>query len=144
MGKLTAQTIKTLTKPGMYADGDTLFFRIAPGGSRQWVQRSVIRRKRTNRGLGAYPLVTSGRGQREGLRESTDWHGKGKILVIVRKREQQPPTFGEAVEQVICTQSRAMERRRTDGGTMAEQYAGLRLPVDWNTSRCLTLSLGTS
>ena len=117
MGKLTVQTLKTLHKPGMYSDGGTLFFRIAPGGSRQWVQRAVIRRKRTNRGLGAYPLVTLAKARVKAF-ENRQLARQGEDPVIVRKREHQPPTFGEAVEQVIVLN----QGRWKDGGRTAEQW----------------------
>ena len=117
MGKLTVQTLKTLTKPGMYADGDTLFFRIAPGGSRQWVQRSVIRGRRTNRGLGSYPLVTLAKARVKAF-ENRQLARQGEDPVIVRKREQEPPTFGEAVEAVIALN----QGRWKDGGRTAEQW----------------------
>ena len=46
MGKLTAKGIQTLTEPGRYGDGGTLFLCVAPGGSKSWVQRVTIDGKR--------------------------------------------------------------------------------------------------
>ena len=42
----------------MYGDGNTLFLRIAPGGSKQWVQRLTIHGKRRDIGLGGVSWVT--------------------------------------------------------------------------------------
>ena len=50
--------MRTLTAPGRYADGNTLCLNIAPGGSKQSVQRLTIGRKRHDIGLGGYPLVS--------------------------------------------------------------------------------------
>lgn len=55
--KLTAVGIKALTKPGRYGDGDGLYLRVAPGGSRQWVLRVVHAGQRRDIGLGGYPRV---------------------------------------------------------------------------------------
>ena len=58
MGKLTANQLKTLAKPGRYGDGGGLYFRVAPGGSTQWIQRIRINGKRTDKGLGSFPLIS--------------------------------------------------------------------------------------
>ena len=58
MGKLTVNQVKALEKPGLYGDGGTLYLRVAPGGSKQWIQRIVIDGKRHDMGLGGFPLVT--------------------------------------------------------------------------------------
>ena len=42
MGNLTAVKVKSITKPGRYGDGGTLFLSVAPGGSKSWVQRVTI------------------------------------------------------------------------------------------------------
>ena len=39
--RLTARRVETAKEPGMYADGGSLYMRIAPGGSKQWVFRYV-------------------------------------------------------------------------------------------------------
>lgn len=52
--KLTDSKVKALTKPGVYGDGDLLYLRVHPGGSRSWLfiyRRNGIRREL---GLGSY------------------------------------------------------------------------------------------
>ena len=56
--RLTVRQVRALNRPGRYADGGTLFLRVAPGGSRQWVQRLYIRGKRCDVGLGSAELVS--------------------------------------------------------------------------------------
>ena len=58
MSKLSKTKIAKLTKPGLHADGDTLFLNIAKGGTRSWIQRLTVGGKRRDLGLGPYPLVT--------------------------------------------------------------------------------------
>lgn len=55
---LTALAVKAATEPGKYFDGNGLYLRIDPNGSRFWVQRIVIRGKRREMGLGSADLVT--------------------------------------------------------------------------------------
>lgn len=55
---LTALAVKAATDPGKYFDGNGLYLRIDPNGSRFWVQRIVIRGKRREMGLGSADLVT--------------------------------------------------------------------------------------
>ena len=48
---LTTGKIKALKTPGWYAVDTTLYLRVAPGGSKQFVQRLVVRGKRIDMGL---------------------------------------------------------------------------------------------
>lgn len=56
---LTAASVKNFAQPGKYHDGEGvgLFLLVKPSGAKSWVQR-VIRSKRREIGLGAYPLVS--------------------------------------------------------------------------------------
>ena len=59
MGKLTAATVKAISKPGRYGDGDTLFLNVAEGGTKSWVQRLKVKHgDRRNLGLGSFPLIS--------------------------------------------------------------------------------------
>jgi integrase len=50
--------VRTAQEPGKYFDGNGLYLRIDPNGSRFWVQRIVIRGKRCEMGLGSPSLVS--------------------------------------------------------------------------------------
>ena len=98
MGKLTIAKCKSITKPGMHGDGDTLFLRIAPGGSRQWVQRLTIHGKRRDLGLGGWPLLS--------LAEARVRAFENRKLAridggdpLAAKRKAKMPTFREAAEK---------------------------------------------
>ena len=56
--KLTARFVETINEPGKYYDGNGLFLRIYPAGSRNWVQRVTIRGKRKELGLGNANLIS--------------------------------------------------------------------------------------
>ena len=58
MARLTERKIESITKPGRYGDGHCLFLRVAPGGSKQWVQRLTIHGVRRDIGLGGWPVLS--------------------------------------------------------------------------------------
>ena len=53
---LSAQTVRAAKEPGKYFDGNGLYLRVDPNGSRFWVQRIVVRGKRREIGLVARAL----------------------------------------------------------------------------------------
>ena len=55
---LTVAKAKSLSEPGLYRADPTLYLRIAPAGSKSWVQRLTIDGRRHDLGPGGFPLVT--------------------------------------------------------------------------------------
>jgi len=53
---LSARRVETEKRPGMYADGNGLYLRVAPGGAKSWIYRYQIAGARRDMGLG--PLHT--------------------------------------------------------------------------------------
>ena len=51
--KTSLKIVETINKPGKYYDGNGLFLRVYPAGSRNWVQRVTFKGKRKELGLGA-------------------------------------------------------------------------------------------
>ena len=110
MAKLTMLKCKAALKPGLHPDGGTLYLRVAPGGSRSWIQRLVIQGKRSDIGLGAFPLVSLAEA-REAAFDNRRLARRGGDPVAGR-REAKVPTFREAVEKTI----EAMRARWRKGG----------------------------
>ena len=98
-GRMTAAMVKALSSPGMYGDGETLYLRIAPGGSKSWIQRLVIKGKRYDIGLGGYPLVTLAEA-REAAYENRRLARCGGDPLAERRRAA-VPTFAEAADATI-------------------------------------------
>ena len=61
---LNAKTIATLTKPGTYADGGGLSFRIDDRGYRRWIWRGRVNGKAIVRG--GWGVILPSRSQRPG------------------------------------------------------------------------------
>ena len=55
---LTPAFIRNVSQAGRYCDGQGLYLDVRPTGSRGWIQRLTIRGRRTEVGLGGFPLVS--------------------------------------------------------------------------------------
>ena len=94
MGRLTVAKMRSLSKPGRYGDGGTLFLNVAPGGSKSWVQRLTIDGKRRDIGLGGFPLVTFAEA-REASFDNRRQARRGEDP-LAEKHRTKAPTFREA------------------------------------------------
>ena len=98
-GKLSDRKVKALREPGRYGDGATLYLVVAPGGSKQWVQRLTVRGKQTDIGLGGYPVV--------GLRDAREKAHANRTQAqsgadpLLEKRRAAVPTFRNLAAQHI-------------------------------------------
>ena len=123
MERLTVATVRSLSVPGRYAAGPTLYLRIAPGGTKSWVQRLTIDGRRHDIGLGGWPLVT--------LAEAREQAFDNRRLVrhggnpLGDKRKAKTPTFREASGRALeANRGRWRNRKTVDNwrATM-ERYA---------------------
>ncbi|UOK70429.1 tyrosine-type recombinase/integrase [Ancylobacter polymorphus] len=100
--KLTESGIRTLTKPGVYGDGDGLWLRIQKGGSRNWIfiwRRGSERREIGLGGHGAGTAPVSLKLAREKANAIREALARGED-----PRPRQPKkelTFAEAMEAVL-------------------------------------------
>ena len=97
MAKLTAAKVKKISDPGMYGDGGTLYLRVAPGGSKSWIQRLTIDGKRHDIGLGGYPLISLAEARDKAFENRKAARGGGDPLA--EKRKARTPTFREAAQK---------------------------------------------
>ena len=97
--ELTATEIKSINREGIYRAGPTLYLRIAPGGSKSWVQRLTIHGKRHDMGLGGYPQVNLASARKLAFQNrELAWAG-GDPLAL--KRKSKLPTFKQAAEKAF-------------------------------------------
>ena len=99
--RLSAARVRALKAPGRYADGGTLYLNVAPGGSKQWVQRLTIDGKRHDIGLGGYPLVSLAEAREKAFLNRRSARAGGDPLAEKRaaKRRRAMPSFREAAEK---------------------------------------------
>ena len=101
MGKLTVARVKSLSEPGRYGDGGTLFLNVAPGGSKSWIQRLTIDGKRRDIGLGGFPLVSLAEARDKAFENRKLARASGDPLAA--KRRVKEPTFREAATRAFET-----------------------------------------
>ncbi|MBB4002631.1 tyrosine-type recombinase/integrase [Aurantimonas endophytica] len=107
--KLADSNLKSLTKAGVYSDGDGLYLRVRPGGSKQWIfiyRRGGVRKEI---GLGGYGQGTApvslklarekAEAVRDKLARGEDPRGGRKAAVPSRKTL---PTFRECMDATIA------------------------------------------
>ena len=140
MGKLTVLKAKAMTKVGLHADGGTLFLRVAPGGSRQWIQRISINRKRHDLGLGSFPHVSLQQARERAFANKTAVLN-GKDILSERRKQQAMLTFEQATERYHDeNQEGWRDNYRKKWGSALYKYAMPRLghvPVDQITSQAV-------
>ena len=98
MGKLSAARVKALTGRGRYSDGDGLYLNIAKGGSKSWVLRITIDRRRRDLGLGSVKSVSlvEARNRAHDLRVAVAQDRDP----IAEQRRGDIPTFSDAAKAV--------------------------------------------
>ena len=99
MGKLTVVRVRTLSGPGLYGDGGTLYLNVAPGGSKSWIQRLTIHGKRHDIGLGGFPLVSLKEARERAFANRKLARDGGDPLAL--KRRPEVPTFREAAARAL-------------------------------------------
>ncbi len=97
MGTLTVARAKSLSEPGLYRADPTLYLRIAPGGSKSWVQRLTIEGRRHDLGLGGFPLVTLAEARAKAYDNRRLARSGGDPLAA--KRRAKTPTFRQAASR---------------------------------------------
>lgn len=96
---LSALAVKNATEPGKYFDGHGLYLRVDANGSRFWVQRIVIRGKRSELGLGSAALVTLAEARAKAL-ENRKLARAGGDPLQAKREAQAILTFEEAARKV--------------------------------------------
>ena len=94
MGKLTATTVRTASRPGLHGDGATLYLAIAPGGSKSWIQRVTVHGRRRDIGLGGYPAVSLAKARHRAMANRVAI--ADGIDPLAEKRRANTPTFRAA------------------------------------------------
>lgn len=98
--RLSAAKVRQATEAGKYFDGNGLFLRVEPSGSKRWVQRLTIHGKQREIGLGSADLVPLAEA-REAALENKRLARAGGDPLAAKRIKVTLPTFNEAVQKVI-------------------------------------------
>ena len=96
---LSPAFVRNVSLAGRYCDGQGLYLDVRLTGSRGWIQRLTIRGRRTELGLGGFPLVSLKEAREKAFanrklaREGGDPRAK-------KRRSQSMPTFADATRTV--------------------------------------------
>jgi len=96
---LSAAFVRTVTAPGKYTDGHGLFLKVDASGAKRWVQRIVIRGKRSEIGMGSASLVSLAE-VREAALENRKMARAGEDPLQARRASQALLSFEEAARKV--------------------------------------------
>ena len=96
---LTPAFVRNVSQSGRYCDGHGLFLDVRPSGSRSWIQRLTIRGRRTELGLGGFPLVSLKEARQQAFANRKLARSGGDPLAE-KRRIRSMPTFAYATEQV--------------------------------------------
>jgi len=102
--RLTAQSVRYATEPGLYADGGGLYLRVAFGGSRAWVFIFQWTGRRREMGLGGVNSVTLARA-REKAAEARAMVADDIDPIAARRAKKAIPTFGAVADEFIALRS---------------------------------------
>lgn len=126
--KLTDSKVRSLSKPGIYSDGDGLYIRVLPSGGKSWV--FIWSRFGTRREIGFGPYgagrayhvtLAAARAKADEAREIIGAGGDPKTDMAERKAAARAITFGQVADEYI----EAMKPRWKGGKTVAawERFA---------------------
>ena len=96
---LTPAFVRNVSRAGRYCDGNGLYLDVRPTGSRGWIQRLTIRGRRTELGLGGYPLVSL-KEAREKAFANRKLAREGGDPLSEKRRAKSVPTFAEAARKL--------------------------------------------
>ena len=107
---MTAEKVRTATKPGRYGDNGGLYLVVQKSGTKNWVYRGTIEGRQTDRGLGGYPDIS--------LQEARKLAAQYKAGVKV---ERSKPV---AVAEIVTTIAGGIPTFRAAMHSEAERKAG--------------------
>lgn len=97
--RLTVKMVRQLEEPGRYGDGEGLYLHVRKGGSKQWVLRSTINKRRVDIGLGSANVFSPAEA-RDRARDLQKQIKSGRDPLLERKRADSVPSFEEAARKV--------------------------------------------
>ncbi|VXD07812.1 hypothetical protein SPHINGOT1_80228 [Sphingomonas sp. T1] len=97
--RLSAQTVRALSTPGLHGDGNGLYLKVDPSGAKRWIQRIVIAGKRRDLGIGPLSLVSLAEAREKAL-ENRKLARSGGDPLAAKKRSMEALTFKAAAEKV--------------------------------------------
>ena len=100
MKALSAVRVRSLKRPGRYADGNGLYLVVDPSGAKRWLLRTVVQGRRRDIGLGGLRLVSLAEAREEATRLRRMARDGEDPLAERRALRRVVPTFEAAAREV--------------------------------------------
>ncbi len=97
MEKITAAKLKSITTPGRYRAAETLYLYVQDNGRKTWVQRITIDGRRSDIGLGSFPVVSLAKARQRAF-DNRVKIADGANPLAERQRARMP-TFAQAAQR---------------------------------------------
>ncbi len=97
---LSALKVRTIKKPGRYADGNGLYLVVDPSGARRWLLRTVVQGRRRDIGLGSVRLVSLAQARELARQYRNIARSGGDPIAELRGSRRIAPMFREAANIV--------------------------------------------
>jgi integrase len=121
-GKLSAVTVRSLTKPGLYADGLGLYLQVSKWKSKSWIYRFMVDGKAHKFGLGACHTVSLSEAREAALQARSKLHRgidpiaeRKAALGRLRAETAKLVSFRECAEQYIESNRAAWRNAKSEG-----------------------------
>ena len=128
MARLTAQKVKSITKPGHYSDGGGLLLKVSKYGGKHWILRVQIAKKRRDYGLGSVSMVSLADARHAAHEARRAIRIEGRNPFQERDKEL-APTFAECVGKTYDLLSARWRSEKTGANWRAriDEYATPRV-----------------
>ena len=97
---LSAVKVRTISKPGRYADGSGLYLEVDPSGAKRWFLRTMVQGRRCHIGLGGLSVVSLAEAREAALAMRKIAKAGGDPLAERREAKRVVPTFEAAAKKV--------------------------------------------
>jgi integrase len=112
--RLSARKVQTAA-PGMHSDGQGLYLKVSPTGSKRWLYRFTLKGRTSEVGLGLYPAIGLEDARRAAFEARQLHRGGVNPVEAKRKAETLAPTFEKLAADFIETRGAEWRNARHRG-----------------------------
>ena len=109
---LTALTVRSITKPGLYADGNGLYLVVDATGAKRWMLRTMVQGRRRDMGLGGHLTVALAEARAKAAEYRATARNGGDPIAERRSKLAMAPTFREAAIKVHDSRKSAWKNEK--------------------------------
>jgi integrase len=122
---LTAVQVRSVSEPGLYADGACLYLQVSEGGAKSWILRTLVHGKRRDIGLGGVNWVSLADARDEAARLRKIAKAGGDPIAERQKERAITPLFETVAREVHASHSQAFQnpKHAAQWITTLETYA---------------------